>query len=161
MKRGDASAKPKLAEAKDRRNQFAVEEYGRRVKERPTELPLKYKLGEMLIKVERYDEAIAELQKSAGDPRYGARSRLALGKSFAAKGMPDMAVKELEKARQGLGPQDDIWKDVTFNLAYILEKTNKKDKAAAEYEKIVEADIGYKGGEAMKRLEALKGAEAQ
>ena len=51
---------------------------------------------------------------------------------------------------------DDTTKEVTYNLAFVLEKAGQKAKAASEYEKIVEVDIGYK--DAMKRMEALKAA---
>src|SRR5262249_16807640 len=76
--------------------------------------------------------------------------------SFEKKGMLDLAIKELEKARAGSSAMDETAKEITYRLATILEKAGHKAKAAAEYEKIIEVDIGYK--DAMKRMEALKAA---
>lgn len=153
-KKGDGEAKGQLREAKDRRNEFMIEEFQRRIEERPSELVYRFQLGQVLFKVERYDEAIAELQKAAPDPRRGVQARLLLGKCFAQKGMLDFAIKELERARQGSTAMDDSTKEITYTLAIVLEKAGQKDKAAAEFGKIVEVDFGYK--DAMKRMEALK-----
>ena len=155
-KAGDAQATNKLRGAKDRLRQYTVEEYGRRVAERPTELTLRYKLGEALYKVAKYDEAIQELQKAIGDPRRGTQARLLVGKCYDKKGTFDMAIKELGKAQANLTAMDDVNKEITYLLGTIYEKAGQKPKAAAEFEKIVEVDIGYKDG--MKRMEALKGA---
>ncbi len=153
-KKGDASAKGKLREAKDRRSEYMVEEYTRRVEDRPSELGNRFQLGQALFKLDRHDEAIAELQKATTDPRRGQQARLILGKCFAAKGMLDFSIKELEKARQSSSGMDDANKEITYTLALVHEKAGHKDKAAAEFGKIVEVDISYK--DAMKRMEALK-----
>lgn len=154
-KAGDAAAKTKLKGAKEKRNTFQIAEFSRRVEERPTDLGLKFNLGQVLYKADQFDEAIAELQKAAGDPRRGSNARLLLGKCFSAKGMPELAIKELERARAGSTAMDDTTKEITYALALVLEKAGHKDRAAAEYEKIIEVDFNYK--DAMKRMEALKG----
>jgi len=153
-KKGEPNAKAKLKDAKDRRNSFCIEEYQRRVAERPTELGFRFQLGQFLYKADRYDEAIAELQKAVADPRRGTQARLLLGKCFAAKGLFEQAVKQLEKARETASGMDEIGKEVTYNLGLIYERSGQKDKAQAEFEKIIEVDINYK--DAMKRMEALK-----
>jgi tetratricopeptide (TPR) repeat protein len=147
----DEAAKKAL---KAQKRDYAIDEYRRRVNERPTELAMRFKLGEELYSNGMYDEAIAELQKAAGDPRYASKARLKLGKAFAKKGLTDMAVKELDKARSGSTAMDEITMEITYTLGQVHEKAGKKDRAIAEYEKIVEHDIGYK--DAMKRIEALK-----
>ncbi len=153
-KRGEANAKARLKDAKDRRNALCIEEYQRRVAERPTELGLRFQLGQFLYKADRYDEAIAELQKAVGDPRRGTQARLFLGKCFAAKGLFEQAIKQLEKAREGTSGMDELGKEITYNLGLIHERAGRKDKATAEFEKIIEVDINYR--DALKRMEALK-----
>lgn len=153
-KAGDAGAKGRLKDAKERRNAYQIEEYRRRSNERPTELSFKFNLGQALYKADQLDEAIAELQKAASDPRRGQQARLLLGKAFEKKGMHELAIKELEKARAGSTAMDDTTKEITYNLALVLEKAGQKEKAAAELEKIIEVDFNYK--DAMKRMEALK-----
>ncbi|HVY62805.1 MAG TPA: tetratricopeptide repeat protein [Planctomycetota bacterium] len=157
-KAGDAQAKAKERGAKEKLREYQIQEFSRRVQDRPTEVALKFQLGQVLYNAGKYDEAIQELQKAASDPRRGVQARLLLGKSFEKKGMLDLAIKELEKARAGSTAMDDSTKEITYRLATILEKAGQKSKAAAEYEKIIEVDIGYK--DAMKRMEALKGATA-
>lgn len=152
--KGDSEAKGKYKSLRDQRRDYAIDEYKRRVNERPSELGLRFKLGTELYKNDMFDEAIGELQKAAGDPRNSAHARLTLGKCFEKKNLPDMAIKELERARSGSTAMDEITKEITYALALVLERAGKKDRAATELEKIVEVDISYK--DAMKRMEALK-----
>jgi tetratricopeptide (TPR) repeat protein len=154
VKKGDGHGKGRLKDAKERKNALCIEEYGRRVQERPTELGIRFQLGQCLYKADRFDDAIAELQKAVSDPRRGVQARLLLGKCFAAKGMLDQAIKQFEKCREGAKTMDETTKEVTYNLALVLEKAGQKEKATAELEKIIEVDINYK--DAMKRMEALK-----
>lgn len=154
VKKGEPHAKQKLKDAKERRNALCIEEYRRRVAERPTETGMRFQLGQYLYAADNHDEAIAELQKCVTDPRRGIQARLLLGKCFGKKGMLDQAIKQFEKAREGSKTMDDTTKEVTYNLALVLEKAGQKEKSAAEFEKIIEVDINYK--DAMKRMEALK-----
>jgi tetratricopeptide (TPR) repeat protein len=153
-KKNEPHAKGKYKDAKERLNALRIDEYRRRVEDRPSELGLRFQLGQFLVKADRFDEAIAELQKAIQDPRRGLQARLLLGQCFAQKGMLDQAIKQFEKAREGSKTMDDATKDVTYNLGLVLEKAGQKEKATAEFEKIIEVDINYK--DAMKRLEALK-----
>ncbi len=154
--KGEGGARGRLAEARRKRLELAIEEYTRRVKLRPTEAPLRFQLGSYLLKAKRYDDAMAELQKAVKDPRRGAQARLLLGRCFAAKGMVDLAAKEFERARKSARGMDDLGKEATYNLALLYEKAGRREKAAAELEKIIEVDISYK--DVMKRLEALQQA---
>ncbi len=151
---GDADLRARLKQVKDERTEFCIDEFRRRVQEHPTELGLRFQLGQHLYKADRHDEAIAELQKAVSDPRRKAYAQNLLGKCFSAKGMHDLAIKELEKARQGLTSMDEVNKEVTYNLGLVYEKIGKKDRAAQEFERIIEVDINYK--DVMKRIEALK-----
>ncbi|GIW71760.1 MAG: hypothetical protein KatS3mg102_1302 [Planctomycetota bacterium] len=153
-RRGEPAAKGRLAEVKARRLELAIEEYTRRVKQRPTESALRFQLGSYLLKARRHDEAITELQRAVKDPRRGPQARLLLGKCFAAKGLVDLAAKEFERARKSARGMDDLGKEATYNLALLYEQAGQKDKASAELEKIIEVDIAYR--DVMKRMEALQ-----
>lgn len=155
-KKGDGEAAKKLKKVKAERIKLAIAEFERRVKSRPTELPLRFQLGQQLMKAKRFDDAIVHLQKATGDVRRGVQARLALGKCFAAKKMVDLAVKEFNRALEQVPSMDEVGKEISYNLALTLEYAGKSEEAAAAYEKIIEVDIGYR--DAMKRLEAL-GAE--
>ncbi len=157
-KKGDADAKGQLKALKDERNDFCIEELTRRVKAHPTELALRFQLGQFLYKGDRLDEAIAELQKAVSDPRRKQQAQLLLGKCFARKKMPELAIKELEKARHGMSGMDETGKEITYELALLYEAAGQRAKAAEEFERIIEVDINYK--DAMKRMEALKSSAA-
>jgi tetratricopeptide (TPR) repeat protein len=148
------ATKTKLKKAKQEKLAFCIEEYKRRVENHPTEIGLRYSLGNYFYKARRLDEAIAEFQKSVGDPRKKVLSQNMLGRCFAAKGLLDLAVKEFERAREGFYTMDETNKEITYNLGMLYEKLGKKEQARKEFEKIVEVDINYK--DVMKKLEALK-----
>ncbi|MHC4393539.1 MAG: tetratricopeptide repeat protein, partial [Planctomycetota bacterium] len=150
-KKGDPTAQASAKKASKERLKLGIEEFERRVKDRPTELVLRYQLGSQLYKAKQFDDAIGHLQKATGDPRKGINARVLLGKCFASKGMHDLAVKELSKARDSAS--GDASKEITYNLAIVLEKAGKNEAAVTEYEKVIEADYNYK--DARKRLEAL------
>lgn len=155
-KGGDAGAAGRAKALRKERIALGIEEYARRVKHRPTELELRFKLGTALYKAKRFDDALVELQKAVKDPRRGGQGRLLLGKCFAAKKLVDLAAKEFERARQTARGMDTLGKEATYSLAVLYEANGKAKLAASEFEKIVEVDIGYR--DVMQRLEALQTA---
>ena len=65
-------------------------------------------LGVMHYFARRYDEAIAQFRETLDlDPDFG-RAHVMLGRVYVAKGMPDRAVGELERAKALIGPRPDV-----------------------------------------------------
>lgn len=145
------------ADLREDKNVFCIQEYGRRVKEAPTDLGLRYKLGTFLYKGKKFDEAISEFQQTLGDPRYKQSCYNMLGKCFASKGMNSQAIKSFEKAREGMTQMDENAKELTYNLGILYGKEGDAEKAIAELEKIIEVDINYR--DVMKRLEQMRKAK--
>ena len=84
-------------------------------------------LGAVLYFARRYDEAIAELAETLElAPDFGA-AHVMLGRVYVAKGMPDRAVEELERAQGLLGPRPDV---ITPH-AYVLAKAGRRREALA------------------------------
>jgi tetratricopeptide (TPR) repeat protein len=55
-----------------------------------------------------------------------------LGRVYAAKGLPDRAVGELERARAPLGPRPDV----VTSTAYVLARAGRKHEALATLDEL-------------------------
>ncbi|MBL9087085.1 MAG: tetratricopeptide repeat protein [Planctomycetia bacterium] len=120
-------------------------EYGRRVREHPTDLGERFRLGLVLLMANRLDEAIGEFQKTVQDPRKKTDSLMRLADCFEKKNLLDLAVKQVAKAAEDF-PQlnSDRAKEITFRLGELHEKRGAKEDARREYTKIYEVDISYR-----------------
>jgi len=142
-----------LDEVRAEKLKFSIDEWGRRVQEHPTDSELRFKYGRFLLQDGQDDEAIANLQKVVHDPKVATEAHHLLGTAFRKKGMYELGVKELLKAREGLNVMNEQNKRITYNLALTYELLEKKDEAKSEYQKIAEVDFSYK--DVAKRLSAL------
>jgi tetratricopeptide (TPR) repeat protein len=145
--------KAKVDEVRKTKLAFSVEEWGRRVQEHPTDAELRFRYGKFLHQAGQDDEAIANLQKTVHDPKVASEAHHILGLAFRKKGMYELSVKDLLKAREGLNIMNETNKSVTYDLARTYELLEKKEEAKAEYQRIAEADFSYK--DVAKRLGAL------
>ena len=148
-----AENKAKVDHLRTAKLDFSIEEWGRRVQEHPTDAELRFRYGKFLFQGGRDDEAIGNLQKTVHDPKVAGEAHHLLGLAFRKKGMYDLSVKELLKAREGLNVMNETNKSITYDMALTLELLNKKAEAQVEYQKIAEADFSYK--DVAKRLSAL------
>jgi tetratricopeptide (TPR) repeat protein len=130
-----------------------VSEFRWRVKEHPTDLALRFQLGEALQQSGLVDEAVGEFQQTVKDPRRRLDSLVMLGECFLKKGMTELAVAQFGKALDGLSEGNRRAMEVRYTLARVHEESGDRAKARAEYLKIFERDINYKDVKA--RLEAL------
>ncbi len=140
-KRGDDSAAERAEQAL---HEARVGEYRRRVEANPTDLGLRFELGESLLHTGAHDDAIQELQQSVKDPRNKAQSLLLLGKAFRAKDLGDLALGQLEKALEASRSGGVSTKDVLYELGDLAEQLGKTDEALEHFSKILEEDIGFK-----------------
>lgn len=84
-------------------------------------------LGLVFYFARRYDEAISAFRETLElEPDFGP-AHVMLGRVYTAKGMPDRAVDELERARGLLGPRPDV----TTPHAYVLAKAGRRREAMA------------------------------
>jgi tetratricopeptide (TPR) repeat protein len=133
-----------------------VEEFRRRVTERPTEAALRFKLARALLDDGETDAAVAELQQSVKDARHRVASLALLGRAFAEKGLLDLAVKQYQEAAEAVPSMNDLKKDLLYRLADAEERRGRKTEASEVFKRIYEADIAFR--DVGKRIEALKGA---
>jgi len=140
----DASSKEKLKALQAQRDKFATEEYAARVSVRPTDLPLRYKLGQLLYNAGNIDGALAEFQHAVNLPQFRKSAITYCGICLFKKGMYDIAVQRFEEAVKGSMVIDREDKNILYNLGLAAEKLGDLKKAEEAYKKIFNADINYR-----------------
>lgn len=114
-----------------------------RVNALPLELSLRLELGELLFEAGNVSEAISHLQKARTSPSAKVHALQLLGRCYEAKGMYDLAIMELETARDSLPTMDTTRKEVVYALALIFEKLGRKDEYLATLKQIYVVDCGF------------------
>ncbi|MBV9618841.1 MAG: tetratricopeptide repeat protein, partial [Verrucomicrobia bacterium] len=87
-----------LVAAKKRRAEVLIEEVGSRIARNPTDLHLRFELGEHLVDAQRFREAIPELQRARQNPNARLKAMNLLGICYHQQGMLDLATKQFEEA---------------------------------------------------------------
>jgi tetratricopeptide (TPR) repeat protein len=132
-----------------------IEEYRKRIKAYPTDLKLRYTLGNLLFEKGEFEAAIGEYQQTFRDPRFKTISLMRLGKAFAEIGKYDLAIRQLTQALEGHTTMSDDVKEIIYDLANVHERTGDKDKAKKEFNKIYEVDIGFRDvGDRLAKLDS-------
>ncbi|MFZ5806750.1 MAG: hypothetical protein ACOY3I_06050 [Verrucomicrobiota bacterium] len=123
---------------------YLLEQTLNRSRQYPNDLTLRFELGEALVHAERYHEAIPELQRSLRHPYVRHQAYNLLGYCFQKRNMLDLAKKQYESALTEMPMMDEIKKEITYNLACVLEAMNLKSAAIEELKKIYEVDALYR-----------------
>jgi tetratricopeptide (TPR) repeat protein len=129
---------------KKERAVFQIEEVRKRAERYPTDLQIKFELGQLYFGSGKFNEAMAEFQKAEKNPQRRLQAMAYLGQCFAAKGMNEMAARRIQEALKEKPGFDDEKKELIYLLGGIFEKMGKKEDALKQYEQIYEVDIGYK-----------------
>jgi len=145
----------RLADYKAERSQGLIEESKRRVERNPTDLALRFELGERLLEAGLFNEAIPELQRARQNPNARLKAMSLLGRCFVLKGMLDMAASQFLAAATEMTAMDVFKKDTLYDLALVNEKMGKKDEYLRCLKDIMEVDYGYK--DVAQRVEATYG----
>lgn len=140
----DEEAQTALEEFQQTRAAAQVKERQKRVDQNPTDPQLRYDLGQALYHAGEYSEAIPHLQQATRNPHIRTRVLLLLGRTFDAKGMSDMAIKQLADANAELTVMDKTKKEVLYELGLIHDKVESKDEALDCFKQIYEVDYGYR-----------------
>lgn len=124
----------------------------------PTDLNLRFELGEVLMRRGKNQDAIAQFQQTVRDPKFKNDSHLRMGQAFAAANKLDLAVRQLEQALDSHSTINDRAKEILYSLAEIQEKRGDAAAAKSHFDKIYEVDIGYRDvGDRLAKLDS--GAE--
>lgn len=141
---GDALAQEKLAAAKKELADFKLTESKRYVERYPNDYAARYALGALLLESGQTDAAIAQFQQAQKGPQVRVASLVGLGRSFKAKKLYDLAVAQLNTAKNELAQMDDTKKDVIYELGSCYELMGRPDAAIEEFKTIYSEDIGFR-----------------
>jgi len=136
-----------IAELEDLRAQrdvLRVDAARRRVEQNPTDLQFRFELGEILVSMKKWQEAIPELQKARQNPNVRLRAMTLLGQCFTSRSMLDLAAKTLADAASEITAMDSLKKEITYNLALVYEQMGQKEKSLENLKQIYEVDYGYR-----------------
>ncbi len=135
--------------------ELVVEVYRERVSKYPTDLRMKFKLGEILFQCGEYDEAIPVLQAAQHEPRTRVRSKLLMGRAFFERGAFGPASEVLKEGVEEYELTDDLANDLLYWWGRASESAGHKEMAKAAYGRLLRQDYNYKGGEVRDRLKAV------
>ncbi len=138
----DAAAQ--VATIQANRETFLLEDARRRAEANPTDLHVRFDLGELYFRAGRITEAIGELQKAQNNPNKRIASMVLLAQCFARRNMNDLAARKLQDALKEKIVFDDEKKEIHYQLGCILEKMTKREEAIEQFKIIYEADISYR-----------------
>ncbi|WP_193211677.1 tetratricopeptide repeat protein [Luteolibacter marinus] len=140
----DPEVQAMLAERKAARIAEAVEEAKRRVDVNPTDPVSRYELGQALFNAGDFSGAIPHLQQAKRNPHIQSKVLLLLGRTFKAKGMLDMAAKQLADALADLMTMDATKKEILYEKGLIHADMDDPSGALDAFKQIYEVDYGYR-----------------
>jgi tetratricopeptide (TPR) repeat protein len=114
------------------------------VERNPTDLQLRFELGEHLTNAGQYREALPELQRARQNPNARLKAMNFLGTCYRELGMLDLAMKQLEEASREILTMDGMKKQIVYNLGLVYEQMGERDKSLNCMKEIYEADYGYR-----------------
>ncbi len=126
------------------RTEEMVREAQERVDRNPTDPKLRYELGLALYKAGEHSAAIPHLQQATRNPHIRTKVLLLLGRTFKAKGMHDLAIKQLSDALEDLVGMDSTKKEILYEKGLIHEEMGDKEAALDSFKQIYEVDYGYR-----------------
>jgi len=139
-----AQQSQELEAARQRRIEVLLADVRDCVASNPTDLQLRFELGEQLLKAGRLREALPELQRARQNPSTRVKALNLLGCCYTDLGMLDLAMKQLEEASKEILSMDAMKKEVVYNLGVVYERMGERDRSLDCMKQIYEADYGYK-----------------
>jgi tetratricopeptide (TPR) repeat protein len=133
-----------LEEAKKERAELLISQARERLDRNPTDLQLRYQLGEQLTHAGKYRDALPELQRARQNPNARLKAMNLLGRCYRELGMLDLAAKQLDDAAGEMVVMDAVKKEIVYDLALVYEQMGERDKYIEAMKRIYEADYRYR-----------------
>ena len=130
------------------KDQFVFDDLATRVDRYPNDLHLRFELGyQYYIYGDQdpsfYDEAVQHLQLAQKSPKDRLNALYYLAMCFLKKGQRDMAVMQLETARDQIPTMDDLKKKVVYQLGLCAEEAQDYEKAYNYYKDVYSSDVTF------------------
>jgi len=123
---------------------YQLAECEKRAERFPTDLQIRFELGQLYFRTGKIAEAVREFQRAQANPHRKIQSMNYLGQCYARQNMTDLATRTFESALKEKIVFDDEKKDLIYNLACVLEKMGKREEAIKQLELIYGVDSSYK-----------------
>ena len=127
-----------------------------RVERYPTDLKLKFRLGECFMNDGKHAQAIPLLQQSSQDSRMEVRALANLGFCFRKEKKYSLARRQYEKAvpKINVHEEADLFKKVHYWLGRLCEASGDQDSTEQHYSEVLAVDYEYR--DTLQRLEDLQ-----
>jgi len=139
-----AKKSEELRIAKRKRAEILIDDARQLAERNPTDLQLRFELGEHLVNEGHFREALPELQRARQNPNARLKAMNLLGRCYRELGMLDLAAKQLEGAAREILSMDAMKKEIVYNLGLVYERMRDREKSLHCMKQIYEADYGYK-----------------
>lgn len=122
----------------------------------PTDMEMRFNLGDRLFLLGRYDEAIPIFQQARNDPKFKVAATVGLGRSFLDAGFVDEAIETLKDLIESYEVKNDTkFTNMTYWYGRSLEKKGDTQAALKAYSSVAMANFNYLDVQArIKRLRA-------
>ncbi len=136
----------KMALLEGEKQAYQLAECQSRVERFPTDLQIRFEMGQLYFQAGKYGEGIAEFQKAQNNPHRRVAALNYLAQCFAKKRPPmyDIAARTLQNAIKEKPVLDEEKKELHYNLGTVLEALDRKEEAMEQYKLILEVDYNYK-----------------
>jgi len=125
------------------RDQFVFDDLFARVERYPNDLHLRYELGVKCYEYGYCDDALTHLQLAQKSPKDRLWALYYLAMCFLAQEQTDMAVMQLETARDAIPTMDELKKKVVYQLGLCAESAGDLEKAYQYYKDVYSTDVGF------------------
>ncbi|MCB1062456.1 MAG: tetratricopeptide repeat protein [Verrucomicrobiae bacterium] len=136
--------KAKLAEMTKEMSSGLIEEARKRVERNPTDMSLRFDLGQRLFAIDEYREAIQHLQQAKRSPNLRIKVMNMLGQCYAKLNMRDLAAQQFEEAILEIPAMDATKKELLYNVGLLYLDMGDKAKSLEFLKQIYAADYGYR-----------------
>ena len=133
-----------LENARKQRAGILIDDARKRSERNPTDLQLRFELGEHLLNAGNYREALPELQRARQNPNARLKAMNLLGTCYRHLGMLDLAARQLEEAAREILAMDPMKKEIVYNLGLVFEQMGETEKSIDCMKQIYEVDYGYR-----------------
>jgi tetratricopeptide (TPR) repeat protein len=127
---------------------YQLAECQKRVERFPTDLQIRFEMGQLYFQAGKIGEATREFQRARENPHRRIQAMSYLAQCFARRGINDLAASTLQEAIKEKVVFDDEKKELLYLLGSVLETMGKRDDAIAQYKQVYAVDAGYKDVEA-------------
>ncbi|HOX56697.1 MAG TPA: tetratricopeptide repeat protein [Candidatus Paceibacterota bacterium] len=149
----------KLARLEAEKQAYQLAECQKRVERFPTDLQIRFELGQLFFQMGKTTEAMKEFQKAQGNPHRRIQALSYLGQCFSRRGINDLAATTFQDAIKEKVVFDDEKKELIYLLGCVFEKMGKRDEAIAQFKLIYAVDVGYK--DVADKMDAFYGGQSE